>query len=401
MKVIEMARTKLQMPNFNMAPRADGYYEIRYMVGGKPAKKSTGTKNAVEAETFRANFARAFNGPKLSTRPTLSEVCDAFVEYRTPLVASAISLPYLYTPLKRHLGLIYADSLTQTDINRYSPLRGAEKTLRCGGRVVSDIPPSEATMRKELTMLRAALNWAYSEKLIPAAPAFRVELSTGTPRQDWLTKDEVSRLMKKCKPHLALFVLLAVSTAKRREAILSLEWENVQLHMQGYEAINFGDDVKNKRRGSATIAGHAKLLEALKAAKSIAASDYVIEWKGERLYDIKTTLQTACREAGVKHVTAHTFKHTSITWMVQAGMSYERIAKATNTTKEIIERSMATTIRSSFPRSPALFRSRCVLEQFPHRSLLRLILYFNSAIWAENRKDVPKDALKNLDFTRR
>lgn len=181
------------------------------------------------------------------------------------------------------------------------------------------------------------MNWAASEKLIPQKPIFRIEVSAGESRKDWLTKEQIKRLMEHCKPHRALFILLAVSTAKRREAILSLKWENVILHMQGYEAINFGDDIGNKRRGTTTIAGHAKLVAALKAAKEVAKSGYVIEWKGERLHDIKTTLQTACKAAGLEAFGVHTLKHTSITWMVQAGMSYERIAKATNTTKEIIE----------------------------------------------------------------
>ncbi|UPY35936.1 tyrosine-type recombinase/integrase [Sediminicoccus sp. KRV36] len=122
------------------------------------------------------------------------------------------------------------------------------------------------------------------------------------------------------------------------EAILSLKWDQVALHLKGHEQIDFGGDVGNKRRGVAPIVGNTGLVAALKHAKGLATSDYVIEFRGERISDVKTALSAACRRAGIKHISAHTLKHTSITWMVQAGMSYEKIAKATHTSKEIIER---------------------------------------------------------------
>jgi integrase len=240
-----------------MMTRADGHYEIRYTEAGARKKQSTGTKDPKAAKTFRANFVKTFNAPKLSKRPTITELADAYIAYRTPLIASPGTLAYNYAPLKRHIGLLYADTVTQSVVDGYGTTRAAERLVRAGGRY-GDKPVGEATISKELRMLRASLNWASSEKLIEGKPTFRIELSAGDPRTDWITKEEAVQLMGACAPHLALFLRIALSTAKRREAILSLKWDNLALHLKGHKKIDFGGDVGNKRRGVTPIVGNTK-----------------------------------------------------------------------------------------------------------------------------------------------
>lgn len=332
-----MARTKLQTPNFNLQKRADGYYDIRYTENGKTKNKSTGTKDPIEAEAARARFAAEYTKPKVGKRPTVTEICDGYVAARKDIIASPESLVYVFAPSKRHLGSLYADTLTQSTINKYIKTRKVEKVERVKGRW-QDKPVSDATINKELRMLRAALNWAEAEHLIAKAPTYRIELTTGDVREDWITKEEANQLFDEASPHLALFLLISLSTAKRREAVLSLKWDKVVLHLPGHEALDFGDDVGNKRRGTTPIAGNTRLIEALKEAKAKAKTPYVIEYRGERVKDVKTALTATCKRAGVRHISAHTLKHSSITWMVQAGVAFERIAKFTNTSVQMIER---------------------------------------------------------------
>ena len=50
------------------------------------------------------------------------------------------------------------------------------------------------------------------------------------PREVWLTKADVSRLMDAAQmPHIRLYVVLAVTTAARMEALLTLTWDRVDL----------------------------------------------------------------------------------------------------------------------------------------------------------------------------
>lgn len=333
-----MPRIKLETPNFRLDRRQDGYYVIRYQENGKTKNKATGTKDAREAETVRAQFAADYVKPKLTPNPTISEVIDAYILQRSALVASPETLDYVLAAPKRLLGNLKAETFTQSNVAEYIKQRGQEKPqARFAGRY-KGAPVSDATMNKELRMLRAAFNWASSERLLDRTPEFRIELTSGRVRDEWITKEEANALIRVAAPHLALFILIALSTAKRREAILDLTWDNVDLSRPGHEIIHFGDDVGNKKRGSTPIAGNKRLITALTAAKERATTEYVIEWRGAKVEDVKVALTATAKRAGIQHVSSHMLKHTSITWMVQAGVSFERIAKFANTSKEIIER---------------------------------------------------------------
>ncbi|KAA0675717.1 site-specific integrase [Roseomonas genomospecies 6] len=333
-----MARTKLEVPIFRLNRAKDGYYHIRYEENGQTKRKSTGTKDPKEAERVRAQFAADYVKPKLRPSPTIGEVCSAYIKHRTPLVAAPETLPYVFAAPIRLLGDLKAESFTQTQVADYVTRRGKEKAQsRFAGRY-NGATVSEATISKELRMLRAAMNWAFSEDMLERKPEFRIELSAGKVRDDWITKEEANALMREASPHLALFILIALSTAKRREAILDLRWDNIDLSRPGHESIDFGDDVGNKKRGVTPIAGNTRLIAALKDAKERAVTEYVIEWRGARVSDVKRALSAAVRRAGIPHVSSHVLKHTAITWMVQAGVSFERIAKFANTSKEMVER---------------------------------------------------------------
>lgn len=338
LRKLRMPRTKLQTPNFNLSRREDGYYVVRWTEDGTLRKKATGTKDPNEAEAFRARLSREYDKPELSEKPTIGEVIDAYFGTRKDVVADAKGLTYCHAPLKRILGPLFADTVTQTTVADYIKRRKAEGGQHRKGGRYADKPVSDPTINKELRALRAALKWAHGERLIVREPKFRIELSAGDTRERWITKDDANSLMAACAPHLSLFVLIALSTAKRREAILSLTWDRVSLALPGHESIDFGDDVGNKRRGKTPIAGNVRLIKALSEAKAAAKTDYVIEYRGERVKDVKTALRAACRRAGLEPFGAHTLKHSAITWMVLAGVAFERIAKFASTSKDVIEK---------------------------------------------------------------
>lgn len=125
-----------------------------------------------------------------------------------------------------------------------------------------------------------------------------------------------------------------MSTAKRRAAILGLKWEDVSLHLPAHEITDFGNDGGNKKKGRTPITGNARIINALKVARDASTSGYVIEIKGARVKWVKTAMAVTCRHASVGKISPHLPKHTAIIWMVQSNMTYDRIAKATKTTKK-------------------------------------------------------------------
>jgi integrase len=61
-------------------------------------------------------------------------------------------------------------------------------------------------------------------------------------------------------------------------------------------------------------------------ARELAVSNYVIEYGGKPVLDIKRGFAAACRRAKLEKVTPHTLRHTGATWLAQAGIPLWQIA---------------------------------------------------------------------------
>jgi integrase len=114
--------------------------------------------------------------------------------------------------------------------------------------------------------------------------------------------------------------------------------------------INLGRGHGNKRRGTGAIpATNWRLLRALHASWNdrcrfrsvgveVYARDecpYVVHYHGRGIDSVD--LSNAYARAGIVGANVHTLKHTCCTWLVQGGVSYERIAKLIGTTARMIE----------------------------------------------------------------
>jgi integrase len=200
---------------------------------------------------------------------------------------------------------------------------------------------SAGTVRRELTVLRAAINYAVKTNQLTRGADVTLP-GKPEPRDVWLTRSEFAKLLwaarkaSKARGHLPLFMLIAVYTGRRKQAILGLRWAKVDL-ING--KIDFRRNVEsNKRRG--VVAAHRKLLGHLRRARQNAGDlDYVIQWGGRRIGDIRRAFAEAVQVAGLnKHVTPHTLKHTCATWLVQGGTPLLDVARFLATSMATIER---------------------------------------------------------------
>ena len=117
---------------------------------------------------------------------------------------------------------------------------------------------------------------------------------------------------------MPLFVLIGLYTGRRKEAILSLRWPQVNLETG---RIDF-----ECRRAGAPTSGVAsspippRLLPHLRRARKRGTDlGYVLHENGERIGDIKKGFAAAC-SGPASRVTPHTLKHTAATWLMQAGV---------------------------------------------------------------------------------
>ena len=289
--------------------RANGVFEIR----DGARRVSTGTRERGEAEQALAAYIASKDrpaGPRDPDQVTVAEVLDLYATERAPHVKDPARIADCIRALVPVLGPLPLSAITGEVCRRYGKAR--------------DRAPG--TIRKELGTLAAAINHAHAEGYITGAP--RVRLPTKpAPRDRWLTRDEAAKLIRaayrnpKAK-HLARFILVALYTGTRTDAILRLQY---MPNMAGGRVDTDAGvlyrratgEVESKKRAPAApiprpLLAHLRRWERLGAR-------HVVEVKGARVASLKTAWRTALKESGIAHATKHDLRHTAITWAMQNG----------------------------------------------------------------------------------
>jgi integrase len=305
-----------------------GKFYIVWYIQGRERSRSTGTADLEQAQAELAGFIRdrqdgQRQGPRDPALVSVAEVLDLYGAHHAPNTHDPERIGYAIDALLPFWGTTMVGHITPGGCERYSKHRK---------RAV-------ATVRRELTTLRAAINYAHNDGLIsrpvpvslPAKPA-------GKDR--WLTVNEAARLLNAARTgrchvrmYLPLFILIGLYTGARHEAILSLRWPQVDLKNG---KINF-----KREDGSETAKKRVRqpiprqLMTFLKLAKRRAGSDvgFVVNDAGRPIKDIgggwygdldkpgNGSFGNACKRAGLADVTPHTMRHTCGTWMAQKGVS--------------------------------------------------------------------------------
>lgn len=324
-----MARPRLDRPNFRLGQRGDRFY-VTWWADGRKQRVSTGTADKQAALRFLAQFAAGFGTPAPPETPTIGAILDGYLADRKGHVAAFATLEYACAALRRHLGDLEPDHLTTERVRFYRQRRRAEGAPAPGGK---RRPLSDGTVIRELVTLRAALRWAVKERWIAAEPTIQTPTAP-PPRDRWLTRDEAGRLLAGARQtHVRTFLSLALYTVARSGALLGLTWDRVDFRGG---IVDLGRGTGNK--GRAVVPMTPELRKALRAARSLATSDYVVEHGGDKVGSIKTGFAAAARRAGLTEVTPHTLRHTGATWMAQAGVPLWQIAGFLGNSVEMVER---------------------------------------------------------------
>lgn len=297
-----------QGPRLRWLTKRECFY-ITWTERGRSRERSTGTAEREQAEIVFAEWLQRRGrraGPSDPAAILLTDVLNEYQEQRKSKVSAPCRIGYAVVAL--------------TDFFEGNSV--ADVTPQTCGQYVDKRGRSAGTVRRELGVLRAAINYAHRTGRITRPVA--VELpEPPAPRDRWLTREEVAQLLKaSCTPqgrlYMPLFILLGIYTGRRKESLLSLRWPQVNLQAG---TINFeisGRRRTNKRRGVVPIP--PRLLPHLKRARRRGSEmGYVLHINGERIGDIKKGFAAACERAGLNEVTPHTLRHTAATWLMQAG----------------------------------------------------------------------------------
>ncbi len=306
-----------------------GCYYIVWTENGRSRERSTGTPDRGEAEIALAQFLhdrQRKSGPRDPAEVLISDALADYAEERGAKAVAADRIAYALMPLAE-----YWEGRTVADVSRQT----CEAYTRWRGR-------SNGTVRRELGVLRAAINHAHAEGRLTRRVAVQLP-ERPEPKERWLTRGEAARLLnaarqsRKARLYLPLFILIGLHTGARREAILSLRWPQVDIEAGLIDWNPAGRRRTKKRRPRSRIP--PKLLPHLKRAR-LRGSDtgFVIHDSGKPVRDPKKAFAAACRRAGLVGVSPHVMRHTRATWGMQRGANKWELAGFLGMTLETLER---------------------------------------------------------------
>jgi integrase len=293
---------------------------IIFREGGRARERSTGTSSRDEANLKLAEFVLAQDRSKRPdgpSDPSSFPVADALELYaleEAPNTSDPQRIGYAIKALLPYWGHRMAGDITKQTCRGYVRYRAK----------------APGTVRRELTTLRAALNYAKGEGRLVHVPTVHLpEKPDGKDR--WLRRSEAAALLNAARnghgstrPYLPLFILIALYTGARKGAILSLRWPQVDLVA---ERINFNEIGQSRTsKGRAHLPIPKRLLTFLRLAKRRGSDlGYILHRDGAKLGNMKRAFNAACAEAGLHDVTPHTLRHTTGTWLAQQGVPLDKI----------------------------------------------------------------------------
>ncbi len=224
--------------------------------------------------------------------------------------------------LNVHLSTVEVQHLTPGMIDQY-----------CADRA----PTAGATQRRELNVLRAALNHAIKYRRLTGAAMPYIPLPDGSPPRDrWLTERELATLYAGARicggERLHTFMVLAYYTGSRRRALETLTWDQVDFERNRISLSKKGERQTKKRR---PVVPMWKTLRSLMLwVHTGRKNEFVLESDA----DLLAVFKRAAKRVGLDDVTPHTLRHTRAVHLAQKGVSIYNIAGLLGDTVSTVER---------------------------------------------------------------
>jgi integrase len=297
-------------------------------VRGKQHEISTGTPDLKFAKRVHRQkldeLAADRQGLKQFTTPQHRQLQfgslldDLVSDYRVRRVKSLASVLSHIKPLRDHFGDWRAVGINFRAIETYITMRReAEK--------------SNATINRELELLRRALRLAHDRQLLPSIPKVRV-LPENNTRQGFFERPDLEAVVSALPAYLQDFTRFAYLTGWRKGEITSLRWADVD---RDAGAIRLRPEAAKTGRGRTVMLEgdlaelinrrwQARLLE---KGGDVRVAALVFHRDGDPVGDFRKAWATACQAAAVPDKLFHDLRRTAARNMVRAGVP-ERVAMA-------------------------------------------------------------------------
>lgn len=284
-----------------------GVFVVQYTENGKRVRRSLGTDDKAEAQR-RLDHIQLTNRVLDRTRQKTIE--ELFEEYCLDLSRRNKNVSgwrRVWKYLSPTFANTYPQYITPESCEKYCISRGV----------------SSNTLNLELGLLRSILKFAYTHRMIPDAVPVLVPTKPASTVSHIGRSDFRTLMGATNQPHVRLFFILAITTGARSNAILDLTWDRVDL---GSRTIDLRLPGSQTRKGRAVVPINDTAFRYLFQAHSVRRTEYVIEYRGDRVRSIGHSITNIGKRVGI-HVTPHVLRHSAAVWMAEGGVPMSEIAQ--------------------------------------------------------------------------
>ena len=281
-----------------------------YYIDGIRRQESTGTSNKrlalnIEKKLKDDAAARKFGGLEMQADEAMT-----FGDLVARFLAGAEVRPHHIDRLKNLLP--YFADIPLLRFNKgmaadYRLKRHQEKTV------------SDATINRDLSVLRHILYWAVDQSILPTNPMTRLRLARERRvRRPVMSVEEELRLLAVAPVHLKRIIIAALDSGMRRGEILHQLWEHVDLQRKVL-SVSRSKTPEGEAREIPLTGRLYDLLE-----ENHREAGLIFTYKDQPItYTIKTSWAGALDNAGLKHFRFHDLRHTHNTRLMEAGVMQE------------------------------------------------------------------------------
>lgn len=267
-------------------------------------RRSTGLDATPENKSLAERKARQLVEDAIKS--TITDDCESIIE------AYIADMPNRAVPKQPSESMLIQKKPIISFFGRHKPQDVTREECRAYIRQRRAAGRKDGTIRKELSILSAALNWR--DKGTPA----RIEMpAAAQPRDRWLTREEFQRLLDAAElDHIKTFLHVAICTGARKEAILTMQWDT---HVNFEQRTIWPGFKAGGKLRAKPIPMTESAFEWLSAVHGRQESGFVIEWAGRQVKDVRRALRATYDRAGITGVDnpAHVLRHTAGSWMAE------------------------------------------------------------------------------------